>query len=166
MLKSPADMSRWPLWLCIALLLASQAGCVRRRMTVRSNPPGATVYLDEQRIGVTPVSTDFTYYGTRNVQLVKDGYETVKEKHRFRAPWYQLPVIDFFSENLWPFEVRDEQVVDFDLPPMQAVPPAQVLEKGEQLRNEAQRGLTTPMVQPAHPRLPQHKWHLPGHGTQ
>ena len=123
------------------------------------------MYVDERRLGVTPVSTDFTYSGTRNVQLVKDGYETVKEKHRVRAPWYQYPVIDFFSENLWPFEVRDERILDYDLPPMQAAPPAQVLERGDQLRNEAHRGLTTPLVQPQNPRLHQLKQSLPGHGT-
>jgi hypothetical protein len=80
--------------------------------------------------------------------LVKDGYETVTEEHKFGTPWYQYPVIDFFAENLWPFEVRDEQILDFNLPPQQVVPPTQVIQSAEQLRNEAQRGLVTPLVQP------------------
>jgi hypothetical protein len=117
-------------------------------MTIRSNPPGAVVYVDERRIGVTPVSTDYVYYGTRNIQLVKDGYDTVKEKHRFRTPWYQYPVIDFFSENLWPFETRDERILDFNLAPMAATPPSQILGNAEQLRADAQRGLVTPLVEP------------------
>ena len=33
-------------WLLLACLLTT--GCVRRRMTIRSNPPGATVYVDDQ----------------------------------------------------------------------------------------------------------------------
>ena len=149
------------MYLLLALVLvSSQAGCVRRRMTIRSNPPGAVVYVDERRIGVTPVSTNFTYYGTRNVQLVKDGYETVKKKHRFTTPWYEYPVIDFFSENIWPFETRDERILDFDLPPMQAVPPTQVIGRAEQLRSEAQRGLVTPLVEPKHPQLHQYNWGL------
>lgn len=141
-------IGRWTwLWLAV-VLMAHQTGCVRRRMTIRSNPPGAMVFVDERRIGVTPVSTSFTYYGTRNVQLVKDGYETVTEKHRFFPPWYQYPVIDFFAENVWPFEVRDERTLDFDLPPQKSIPPTQVLERAEQLRGDAQRGLVTPMVEP------------------
>jgi hypothetical protein len=46
-------------------------------MLLRSNPPGATVYVDNQLIGVTPCATDFTYYGTREVRLVKPGFETL-----------------------------------------------------------------------------------------
>jgi len=140
---------RYWLWLSVALVVVSgQLGCVRRRMTIRSNPPGAVVYVDERRIGVTPVSTGYTYYGTREIQLVKDGHETVTEKHRFAAPWYQYPGIDFFAENLWPFETRDERVLDFDLPPMQAAVPADVMRRAEQLRGEAQQGMVTPLVEP------------------
>ena len=136
-------------WLLLLLLtVTSTSGCVRRRMTVRSNPPGAVVFVDERRIGVTPVSTSFTYYGTRDVRLMKDGYETVTEEHKVSTPWYQYPVVDFFAENLWPFEVRDERILDFELPPQKSVPPTQVIQNAEQLRAEAQRGLMTPQVQP------------------
>ena len=141
--------TRRSVWLLLAVLvITAPTGCVRRRMTIRSNPPGAVVFVDERRIGVTPVSTSFTYYGTRDVQLVKDGYETVTEPHEFKTPWYQYPVVDFFAENLWPFEVRDERILDFNLPPQQTVPPTQVIQRAEQLRSEAQQGLMTPMVQP------------------
>lgn len=62
---------------CCCLLagaaVAAAGGCVQRRMTVRSNPPGALVYVDDYQIGTTPVSTDFIYYGTRKIRLVKDG---------------------------------------------------------------------------------------------
>ena len=34
---------------------------VRRRITIKTSPPGALVYIDDQEIGVTPVSTSFTY---------------------------------------------------------------------------------------------------------
>lgn len=138
---------RRAVWLVLVILwVAVGPGCVRRRMTVRSNPSGAVVFVDQQRIGVTPVSTNFTYYGTRNVQLIKDGYETVTEEHKFQTPWYQYPVVDFFAENLWPFELRDERILDFDLPPQQTVAPSQVIRNAEQLRGEAQRGLLTPLA--------------------
>ena len=50
---------------------------MQRRLTIRSNPPGALVYVDDYQIGTTPVSTDFVYYGTRKVRLVKSGHETL-----------------------------------------------------------------------------------------
>ena len=83
-----------------ALLLS---GCVRRRMTIRSSPPGATVYVDNYELGPTPRSINFTHYGTRQIRLVKDGYETLTLLQPVPAPWYQLPVLDFFSENLHVF---------------------------------------------------------------
>ena len=128
-------------------------------MTIRSNPPGGVVYVDQRRIGVTPVSTSFTYYGTRNIQVVKDGYETINEEHRFTTPWYQYPVVDFFAENLWPMETRDERILDISLPPMQSAAPTQVMARGDQLRNEAQRGLMTPMVD-SNPPPKKHNWNL------
>ena len=95
---------------CLVLLLVLAApGCVRRRLTVRSNPSGAMVYFDKQPIGTTPVSTPFVYYGEyREIEVAKGGFETEKIKHKLRPPWYQYPVLDFISENLWPWEIRDE----------------------------------------------------------
>ena len=54
-----------------ALLLAflMVTGCVTRKMIIRSNPPGAPVWVDERYAGETPVEIPFTYYGTRKVQV-------------------------------------------------------------------------------------------------
>jgi hypothetical protein len=109
-------------------------------MTVRTNPPGALVYVDDQEIGTTPVSTAFTYYGTRKIQLMKDGYETLTVKQRFFPPWYEFPVLEFFSENLWPFEVRDEHLLNFQLQPQQILPSERLLQRAEDLRIGARQG--------------------------
>lgn len=124
--------------LLILLLVPALFGCVRRRLTVRSNPPGALVLIDGQEIGRTPVATPFTYYGTRNFRLMKDGYETVSLNQKFSAPWYQIPGIDFVSENLIAKEIRDERVVDFELVPKANVSMDDVLTRAEQLRAEVQ----------------------------
>src|SRR4051812_48980499 len=42
--------------IALALLVAMLAGCVERRFTIRSNPPGAQVYVDDYEIGTTPCS--------------------------------------------------------------------------------------------------------------
>lgn len=132
----------------LLLLLAvfiTQLGCVRRRLTIRTNPPGALVYVDDQEIGVTPVSTSFTYYGTRKITVIRDGYETVTEKATFNPPWYEIPPIDFIAENLWPHELRDEREVQFDLTPQQIVPSQELIERAENLRSSAQQGYVAPL---------------------
>ena len=48
--------------MAVVVAIANSTGCVRKRMTVRTNPSGAMVYIDKQPIGLTPVSTSFTYY--------------------------------------------------------------------------------------------------------
>ena len=90
-------------WVFVGMALcASQLGCVQRRLTIRSNPPGALVYVDDYQIGTTPVSTDFVYYGTRKIRLVLSGYETLTVLQPIPTPWYEFPGLDFVSENLVP----------------------------------------------------------------
>jgi hypothetical protein len=126
-------------WSLAAIALcASQIGCVERRLTIRSNPPGAVVYVDDYPIGTTPVATNFVYYGTRKIRLVKDGYETLTVLQPVPSPWYEVPPLDFFSENLWPHEVRDQRVLDYQLMPQAIVPPEQILSRGENLRRGSQ----------------------------
>ena len=114
-------------------------------MTIRTNPSGATVFVDDQKIGVTPVSTAFTYYGTRKIQLFKDGYEPQVVKQRFLPPWYQLPVLDFISENFWPTELRDERLVEVQMSPLQVIPNEQLIGRADALRNNARVGYATPI---------------------
>lgn len=142
---------------CLLLIATLVPGCVRRRMTVRSHPSGAAVYVDHQEIGTTPVSTPFVYYGTRKIQLVKDGYETLTVNHQVSPPWYQIPPLDFFSENLYPGEIRDERIVDLELEPQRVVSPPELLGRAQQLRDSSRRtGPVMPTVVPGNdePDLP------------
>jgi len=121
----------------IAICLVAAVGCVQRRMTIRSDPPGALVYVDDYKIGTTPVSTDFVYYGTRKIRLVKDGYETLTVRQPFPLPWYEVFPLDFVTENLWPAEIRDERVVDLSMSPAAATPPEEVVGRAEFARAAA-----------------------------
>ena len=115
-------------------LVVSMPGCVQRRMTIRSNPPGALVYVDDYQIGTTPVAHDFVYYGTRKIRLVKDGYETLTVRQPFPVPWYEIFPLDFVTENIIPWEVRDERVVDLAMQPAASTPPELVVARAEQVR--------------------------------
>jgi hypothetical protein len=152
LLDTSPKYGRW-LLCCLVLLSILPAGCVRRRMTIRSNPAGAVAFVDDQEVGVTPVSVPFTYYGTRKVQLFHDGFETLTVKQPFPSPWYEIPPLDFFFENLWPFEIRDERILDFELPVQQPVPDETVIQRAEMLRSTTQAGVVTPLPEAAIPGL-------------
>lgn len=119
------------------MLLAVASGCVNRRLTVRSDPPGALVRLDGEDIGYTPVSRDFTYYGTREVTLVKDGYETLTTLQTVPRPWYQYFPIDLVADNLLPFRVTNRHDYTYRLNPKVIVPNDEILNRANGLRSEA-----------------------------
>jgi hypothetical protein len=144
---------------CVVLVCLAASGCVRRRLTVRTNPPGAQVFVDNQEIGTTPCSASFVYYGTRTITVMKDGYRTEKIYQKLNAPWYEIPPLDFISENLVPREVRDERIVDVQLVPEEVVPQQKLLDRAQSLRDAARTGTVTPLhlaaeheaVRPAEP---------------
>lgn len=127
---------------CVALM---QVGCVRRRLTVRTWPPGAQVFIDDQEIGVTPCSTSFVYYGTRKVTVIKGGYRSETLYHKIPPPWYQYPPIDFIAENLIAYEIRDERVIDIQMIPEEMVQPNQLLDRANGLRDSSRAGYVTPL---------------------
>ncbi|MDP6446981.1 MAG: PEGA domain-containing protein, partial [Pirellulaceae bacterium] len=133
---------------CCLLIAAAFAhcGCVRRRLTVRSNPAGARGYVDNQQIGITPFSTEFTYYGTRKIRLEQDGFESAEVERRFSTPWYQWPVIEFFSENVWPWELRDEREVVIDMKQRENRSPQQLVARAGSLRANVRRGVAVPIA--------------------
>jgi hypothetical protein len=105
-------------------------------LNVRTNPPGALVYVDNQQIGTTPCSVDFTYYGTREIRLVKPGFETLTLNQPIPAPWYEVPPLDFVSENLVPNKIRDNRTVTYNLAPQVIVPREQLIDRAHQLRQD------------------------------
>lgn len=119
-------------------------GCVRRRMLVRTDPPGATVSVDNQVIGTSPAASSFVYYGTREFRIEKDGYRTETILRRFNPPWYQIPGLDFVSETLWPGEIRDERIIDVKLVPQAPAPTEAVVERADALRSQALTGAAIP----------------------
>jgi hypothetical protein len=124
-------------------------GCVRRRLTVRTNPPGAAVYVDKHPIGHTPVSVPFTYYGTRSVEVIRDGYRTEKVMRTLSPPWYQYPPLDFLTETFWPWELRDERIIDIEMIPEPIVSSPELMKRAEELRLQAAQGVAVSLPPPA-----------------
>jgi PEGA domain len=125
----------------LAVVLVSTAALpveaiVRRRLNVNSNPQGALVYVDNQQIGTTPCSVDFTYYGTREIRLIKPGFETLTVNQPIPTPWYQYTPIDFVAENLVTMKIRDNRTVNYNLAPQLVVPTQELIGRANQLRQD------------------------------
>lgn len=129
----------WCIGFSLSLLFAA-SGCVHRRATIHSDPPGAQVWIGDRQIGHTPTAFDFTWYGTEEITLLKDGYEPETQLIKLPTPWYQTPPLDFVTDNLLPFRVKDQHEFTFQLRPRSVVPSNELLDRGNSLRSEAQIG--------------------------
>lgn len=92
-------------------------GCVKRVVTIDSDPPGAKVYFDKENKerGTTPCTFDFTFYGKYYVKLVKEGYEDLNSTIYLKAPIYEYFPIDLFSEVVWPRRLSDQHYQSYKL---------------------------------------------------
>jgi hypothetical protein len=115
-------------------------------MIIRTNPPGALAYVDDNEVGLTPVAISPIYYGNRKIRLVKDGCETLTLIQSVPTPWYEVPPLDFFSENLLPGKIRDVRTFDYQLQPQGVVPREELLNRAETLRHgtATMTGIATP----------------------
>lgn len=137
---SPSAPSRFCLTAMLPALLAGLmllGGCVRRTLTITTDPPGALVYLNNQEVGRSSVSTDFLWYGDYDVVIRKDGFETVDTNWPVTAPWYQVIPLDFFAEVLWPGAIHDERSRHFVLSPAEQPSTDQLLERAREARSRA-----------------------------
>ena len=120
------------------LIVIGLPGCVERRYTVRTNPPGAIVIANGQEIGRTPVSVSHTYYGDREFTLMLDGYQTEKIIQPINAPWYDNYLTEFVTETMIPVTIRDERTFTYTLRPAENPPINELKGRAESLRSQAQ----------------------------
>jgi len=129
------------LHLSVVLLLAS--GCVRRQLTIRTEPPGAMVYVNDQLKGESPVAYDFTWYGHYRLTLRKDGFARVDDQRLLRAPIYLWIPLDLVMEVL-PLTITDRRTWDYTLTPAAAMPEPTPPELGRQEPAEAPTPIAAP----------------------
>lgn len=143
----------WALWVLSALGLACATGCVERRFVITTDPPGAVVYDEKgQPMGAAPADRQFVYYGKYKFTLVRDGFQTQVVEEQVKAPWYEWFLLDFVSENVIPWTIRDIRRFHYTMQPAQIVPPEAVLQNATELRA---RGLVTGTQLPVVPTAPQ-----------
>ena len=112
-------------------------GCVRRTLKITTEPPNALVFLNDQEVGRSEVTTDFLWYGDYDVIIRKEGFQTLKTHWDIKAPWYQLVPIDFLAEVLWPGHIHDVRERHFVLEEQQWPTAEELLERAAEARGRA-----------------------------
>jgi hypothetical protein len=136
--RLPAVIATAPVYLVGLAVALGAAGCVERRYTIRTEPPGALVTVNGQELGMSPVSKSFVYYGDRDIRIYKDGFRTEQVIQPVRAPWWDNIITEFFTENLVPITLRDEREYVYRLSPDEAPTTDDLLQRAEGLRAEGQ----------------------------
>jgi hypothetical protein len=113
------------------------AGCVERKLTIVTEPSEAVVWLNDEEIGVTPVTVNFNWYGDYAVRIEKPGHEILNTHQLLKPPAHDRFPLDFFAEVLWPKTIENSYTWTFDLEPYQQVSAEELIEQAGQMRDQA-----------------------------
>ncbi len=141
--------------LAVLLLTALLGGCVERRFIVDSEPRGAAVMVNGKPLpGATPVDGTYLYHGYYDITLIKDGYETQTVRERLKPHWYEIPPLDFITENLVPWRIKDVRCLGpYQLQPVQPVRQDELIQRSleMQAQTHALAGQQPPGAAPCAP---------------
>ena len=94
--------------LSLVVLCLLATGCVERTISITSKPSGALVRLNDHEVGRTPVTVPFKFYGTYDVRLSKDGYQSVWTKKETKQPLWEYPGPDLLAEAVPNVKVNEK----------------------------------------------------------
>ena len=119
------------------IAIAGMIGCVRRTLTITTEPPRALVFLNDQEMGQSTVTRDFLWYGDYDVIIRKPGYKTLKTHWLIQAPWYQRIPWDFFAEVIYPGQLHDVHQQNFVLQPAETPTREELIGRALETRDRA-----------------------------
>ena len=121
----------------LAILVLLCQGCVERQLTVKTEPSGSLVVLNDEEIGVSPVTINFEWYGDYNVRISKKGYQTLRTHRSIKRPIRDRFPFDLFADVLWPRRIVDKYEWTFQLEPYQAIDRKKLIDSAVSLKKEA-----------------------------
>ncbi len=116
----------------IVLLAMVLGGCVERRITFTSDPPGAIVIVSDKEIGRTPVTLPFTWYGDYEILYRMKGYQTIRTHATINPPWYEVPPVDLFS-YMAPWTYHDDRFFHQQMEKLSEIPDKELIERAERM---------------------------------
>jgi hypothetical protein len=132
-----------------ALAAMGLAGCVERKLTIGSDPPGAILLLNDVEVGRTPVTVPFTWYGDYDVRLRYEKNVGTPEKpkivryylHTHRkttTPWFETIGIDLFAD-LSPQTYVDHQVWAFAIPQVEEPSEKDLIQRARDMKADLEK---------------------------
>ncbi len=125
------------LFLCLVAGLTA-GGCVERKLTINTEPQGASVILNDEDIGESPTTVNFDWYGDYNVRISKEGYETLKTHRELKGPWYDGFPFDFFAQIVNPNRVVDSYEWTFELSPKRQISREELIQNAQDAKERLQ----------------------------
>jgi len=113
-------------------------GCVERKLTINTEPQGAIVVLNDEEVGISPVTVSFEWYGDYNVRISKEGFETLKTHRKLKAPWYDAFPFDFFAQLVTPKRIVNSYEWTFELSRKQQISREELIKDAEELKEQLQ----------------------------
>ena len=126
----------------IALLIISLgvfllvSGCIERKLTINTEPQGALIMLNDEEIGISPVTVSFEWYGDYWVRISKEGYESLNTHRPLKGPWYDMFPFDFFAQIINPDRIVDSYEWTFSLDPKKQISREELIQAAEKLKNQ------------------------------
>lgn len=109
-------MDRLTTGLTVILLCLATTGCVHRILRIESDPPGASVHVNGEAAGTTPLEHPFDFYGEFEIVLRLEDHRSERIIHAASAPWYAYFPMDLIVEFLLPiFPIRDVRRVEVSM---------------------------------------------------
>ncbi len=112
------------------------SGCVERKLTINTEPQGALVTLNDEEIGVSPVTVSFEWYGDYDVIIRREGFETLKTHRKLKRPWYDAFPFDFFAQILNPDRIVDSYEWAFELEEKTEPTREELIRNAEELKKQ------------------------------
>lgn len=128
------------------LILLLSTGCVYRRMTIMSDPPGARVFVNNVEVGTTPCNVPtnaFIDFGNYKFTLFKDGFEPLEVLQPVPPKWYEYAGIDFFAE-VGPWTVKDLRIFSYQMQPVREKSGDELKQHADEFRQRGSGVVTMP----------------------
>jgi hypothetical protein len=99
-------------------------------------PEEALVILNDEQVGLSPVTVSFQWYGDYDVRISKEGYETLNTHRWLKAPWYDMFPFDFVAQCLNPNLIMDTYEWTFEMEPQQPMDRQTLVNKAISLQEQ------------------------------
>ncbi len=117
------------------LIICFNIGCVERKLSIVTEPAGAQVALNDEEIGLSPVTVGFEWYGDYNVRISKEDYVSINTHRNLQRPIRDYFPIDLLADM---FSSRvDEYTWNFKLEPYEQPSREFLIDEALSLRKEA-----------------------------